>query len=36
MIGCTALRHGLTLVTRNARHFADISGLVQENWIDNP
>lgn len=36
MIGCTAIRHGLTLVTRNTRHFADISGVVIENWIDNP
>ena len=36
MIGCTALRHGLTLITRNTRHFANIFGLMQENWIDNP
>ena len=35
-IGSTALAHGLTLVTRNTRHFADIAGLVLENWIDTP
>ena len=36
MIGSTALAHGLTFVTRNTRHFADISGLVLENWIVAP
>ena len=36
LIGSTALTHGLTLVTRNTRHFANISGLGLENWIDNP
>ena len=36
MISCTALRHGLTLVTRNTRHFADLTNLPLENWIDNP
>ena len=35
MIGSTAVAHGFTFVTRNTRHFADISGLVLENWIDN-
>ena len=35
MIGCTALRHGLTLVTRNTRHFAGLTNLPLENWIDN-
>ena len=34
MIGCTALRHSLTLVTRNTRHFADLANLPLENWID--
>ena len=34
LIGSTALAHGLTLVTRNTRHFADMSGLVLENWIE--
>ena len=36
MIGCTALRHGLTLVTRNTRHFANLENLLLENWIDTP
>jgi len=36
LIGCTALAHGLTLATRNTRHFADIAGLTLENWIDQP
>ena len=31
-----AFTHGLTLVTRNTRHFADISGIVIENWILYP
>jgi len=34
LIGSTALAHGLILVTRNTRHFADIPGLALENWID--
>lgn len=34
MIGCTALAHSLTLVTRNTRHFAPIAALILENWID--
>lgn len=36
LIGCTALAHGLTLVTRNTRHFAPIDTLTLENWIDQP
>ena len=36
MIGSTALAYKLTFVTRNTRHFADISGLTLENWIDTP
>ncbi|GAA4371838.1 type II toxin-antitoxin system VapC family toxin [Hymenobacter koreensis] len=36
LIGCTALAHGLTLVTRNTRHFADLGGIWLENWIDAP
>lgn len=36
LIGSTALAHGLTLVTRNTRHFADIANLALENWIDSP
>ena len=35
LIGSTAVAHGLTLVTRNTRHFAELSGLRVENWIDN-
>ena len=36
LIGSTAAGHGLTLVTRNTRHFADLANLPLENWIDNP
>lgn len=36
LIGSTALAHGLTLVTRNIRHFTNFSNLVLENWIDQP
>lgn len=32
LIGVQALRLGFTLVTRNARHFADVRGLRVENW----
>ena len=34
LIGCTALAHNLTLVTRNMRDFAPIAGLVVEDWIN--
>lgn len=34
LIGSTAIVHGLILVTRNTRHFADMSGIKLENWID--
>jgi tRNA(fMet)-specific endonuclease VapC len=30
LIGSTAIRHGLTLYTRNARHFRRIDGLMVE------
>ncbi len=33
-IAATALRHGLTLVTGNVRHFAGIPGLRVENWLE--
>ena len=36
LIGSTAVAHGLTLVSRNTRHFADLANLPLENWIDNP
>lgn len=35
LIGCTALAHGLTLATRNTRHFTDLQGIQLENWIDD-
>ncbi|MGA0557850.1 type II toxin-antitoxin system VapC family toxin [Larkinella sp. VNQ87] len=34
LIGSTAIVYGLTLVTRNTRHFADLAGIKLENWID--
>ncbi len=34
LIGSTAIVHDLTLATRNTRHFADMSGIRLENWID--
>lgn len=36
LIGCTALVHNLTLVTRNTRDFAPLAGLVLENWTESP
>ena len=33
LIGSTALTHGLTLVTRYGRHFADVAGLGVEDWV---
>lgn len=35
LIGASSITHGLTLVTRNVRHFADMSGIQIENWIDS-
>ncbi|MBI4210689.1 MAG: type II toxin-antitoxin system VapC family toxin [Candidatus Diapherotrites archaeon] len=32
LIGAIALRHGETLLTRNAKHFAKIPGLKVEKW----
>lgn len=32
LIGATALEHGLTLVTRNLKHFRRIEGLAVESW----
>jgi tRNA(fMet)-specific endonuclease VapC len=34
LIGATALVYGFTLVTRNTRHFENMTGLQLENWID--
>jgi tRNA(fMet)-specific endonuclease VapC len=36
LIGVTAVAHGLTLVTRNTRHFIAIQGIVLQNWVDQP
>lgn len=35
LIGATALRYNLTLVTRNTKDFANPAGIQLENWIDN-
>ncbi|MCO6480129.1 MAG: type II toxin-antitoxin system VapC family toxin [Phaeodactylibacter sp.] len=32
LIGCTAVAHGLTLVTNNIRHFNRLQGLKLEDW----
>jgi tRNA(fMet)-specific endonuclease VapC len=34
LIASIAMAHRATLVTRNVRYFAQISGLVVVNWID--
>jgi tRNA(fMet)-specific endonuclease VapC len=34
LIGCIALAHRATVVTRNADHFRQIPGLKIENWVD--
>lgn len=34
LIGCIALAHRATLVTRNLEHFHQVPGLKVENWID--
>ncbi|MBC8084686.1 MAG: PIN domain-containing protein [Hymenobacter sp.] len=36
LIAATALANNLILVTRNARHFADVASLTQQNWMDQP
>lgn len=33
LIGSVAVAHGLTLVTHNTRHFADMVGIVLEDWV---
>ena len=33
LIGSTAIHAGLTLITANERHFADVEGLRVENWL---
>jgi predicted nucleic acid-binding protein len=34
LIAAAALVAGLTLVTRNVRHFDHVNGLMMENWFD--
>jgi len=34
LIAATALEHGLTVVTRNLKHFSRIEGLLAESWWD--
>lgn len=36
LIGATALANGLTVVTRNLRHFQRIRGLMAESWWPEP
>ena len=36
VIAATALQHGLTLVTRNTRHFADTGLRLVNPWADTP
>lgn len=33
LLAATALEHGLTLVTRNTRHFEAVPGIALENWF---
>lgn len=33
-IAATAIRHGMTLVTRNVRHFQHVRGLQVDNWFE--
>lgn len=33
MVGATAQVHGLTMVTRNVRHFERVPGIAIENWF---
>lgn len=32
LIGCTAIAHGLTLVTNNTKHFRRLNDLLLEDW----
>ncbi len=34
ILGCCALAHNLTLVTKNVRHFKRIGGLKLANWLE--
>ncbi len=33
LIACTALRHNLTIVTHNQRHFSLVPGVRLEDWL---
>ena len=33
LIGTTAVKEGLTMVTENTRHFQNIDGIQLENWV---
>lgn len=33
LLAATTLEHGLTLVTRNTRHFETVPGIALENWF---
>ena len=33
LIGATALVHDLTLVTHNTRHYTNVPGLSQADWL---
>lgn len=35
LIAATAVRHGLTIVTRNTRHFAAVEAAVFDPWAEN-
>ena len=34
LIGATALKHGMVLVTENVKHLSRVPGITLENWID--
>ena len=34
LIGATALKHGMVLVTENVKHLFRVPGITLENWID--
>lgn len=36
LIGVTAVKYSLTLVTNNVKHFARIEGINIENWTETP
>ena len=34
LIGATALKHDMVLVTENVKHLSHVPGIVIENWIN--